>query len=87
MQEDIYRQDLRHAAIKVADLLMSYPWKVWFWGDSIGLEGLLDATEFTGDAKYCGFVYGLFKARIAREQFRSEFDYTARHSRRRLPRR
>jgi unsaturated rhamnogalacturonyl hydrolase len=77
MKEKIHDQELRNLAARAADLLMSYPWKVWFWGDSIGLEGLLDATELTGDAKYSGFVYGLFKAWIAREQFRSEFDYTA----------
>jgi len=68
---------VRHLAAKAADLLLLYPWKVWFWGDSIGLEGLLEAAEITGDAKYEGFVYGLFKAWIAREQCRSEFDYTA----------
>jgi len=70
-------RELRDLAAKAADLMMPYPWKVWFWGDSIGLEGLLDATEFTGDTKYSAFVYGLFKAWIAREQCRSEFDYTA----------
>jgi len=77
MKEMMPSQELRGLAAQAADLLMTYPWKVWFWGDSIGLEGLLDATELTGDAKYGGFVYGLFKAWIAREQFRSEFDYTA----------
>lgn len=70
-------EDVREIAAKAAESLMSYPWKVWFWGDSIGLEGLLNATELTGDAQYSAFVYGLFKAWIAREQFRSEFDYTA----------
>lgn len=70
-------EDVRAIAAKAADTLMSYPWKVWFWGDSIGLEGLLCATELTGDARYGAFVYGLLKAWIAREQFRSEFDYTA----------
>jgi unsaturated rhamnogalacturonyl hydrolase len=69
--------ELRKLAAKAADLLLGYPWKVWFWGDSIGLEGLLQAEEITGDARYGAFVYGLFKAWIAREQCRSEFDYTA----------
>jgi unsaturated rhamnogalacturonyl hydrolase len=77
MKEMLPNQELRGLAAQAADLLMTYPWKVWFWGDSIGLEGLLDATELTGDAKYQGFVYGLFKAWIAREKFRSNFDYTA----------
>jgi unsaturated rhamnogalacturonyl hydrolase len=56
---------------------MPYPWKVWFWGDSIGLEGLLDASELTGQSKFAGFVYGLLKGWLARERHRSEFDYTA----------
>lgn len=77
MRDRIEDHKLRDVAAKAADLLMSYPWKLWFWGDSIGLEGLLDAAELTGDAKYAGYVYGLFKAWIAREKFRSKFDYTA----------
>ena len=64
-------------AARAADRLLAHSWKLWFWGDSIGLDGLLDASELTGDAKYFGFVYGILKAWIAREQFRSEFDYTA----------
>jgi unsaturated rhamnogalacturonyl hydrolase len=64
-------------AARAADLLISYPWKVWFWGDSIGLEGLLDASELTGNPKYVGFVHGLLKGWVAREGQRSEFDYTA----------
>jgi unsaturated rhamnogalacturonyl hydrolase len=77
MKEMMPNQELRGLAARAADLLLTYPWKVWFWGDSIGLEGLLDASELTGDPKYLGFVYGLFKAWIARERWRSEFDYTA----------
>jgi unsaturated rhamnogalacturonyl hydrolase len=64
-------------AVRAADLLISYPWKLWFWGDSIGLEGLLDASELTGSPKYVGFVHGLLKGWVARERQRSEFDYTA----------
>jgi unsaturated rhamnogalacturonyl hydrolase len=64
-------------ASRAADRLLSHPWKTWFWGDSIGLEGLLDASELTGNAKYLGYVYGMLKGWIARERCRSEFDYTA----------
>jgi len=77
MRDRIEDQELREIAAKAADLLLSHPWKVWFWGDSIGLEGLLDATELTGNERYSSYVYGLFKGWIAREQFRSVFDYTA----------
>ncbi|HTQ53153.1 MAG TPA: glycoside hydrolase family 88 protein [Bryobacteraceae bacterium] len=69
--------ELRFVAAQAADRLLSHSWKLWFWGDSIGLDGLLDATDVTGDSKYLGFVYGLLKAWIARERQRSEFDYTA----------
>ena len=69
--------ELKDSARKGADLLLAYPWKLWFWGDSIGLEGLLDAAELTGDQKYRAFVHGLFKGWLAREGHRSEFDYTA----------
>jgi unsaturated rhamnogalacturonyl hydrolase len=77
MKNQLSEEEIRGIATKAAGTLLSYPWKVWFWGDSIGLEGLLNATELTGDAQYQGFVYGLFKGWIARERFRSEFDYTA----------
>jgi len=68
---------LPNLAVEAADLLLGYPWKFWFWGDSIGFEGLLDASELTGQEKYLGFVHGAFKGWLARERFRSEFDYTA----------
>jgi unsaturated rhamnogalacturonyl hydrolase len=71
----ISEENLQAVAAKAADLLLSFPWKVWFWGDSVGFEGLLDASELTGFGKYSGFVYGVFKGWIARESFRSEFDY------------
>jgi unsaturated rhamnogalacturonyl hydrolase len=68
---------LPSVAVQAADLLLSYPWKFWFWGDSVGFEGLLDASELTGQDKYLAFVYGALKGWLVRERFRSEFDYTA----------
>ena len=75
MNDLISEENLQAAAAKAADLLLYFPWKVWFWGDSVGFEGLLDASELTGLGKYSGFVYGVFKGWVARERFRSEFDY------------
>ncbi len=69
--------NLCDVASRAAERLLSHPWKAWFWGDSIGIEGLLDASELTGNSKYLGYVYGLLKSWIARECCRSEFDYTA----------
>jgi rhamnogalacturonyl hydrolase YesR len=63
-----------HAA---ADRLLQHRWKEWFWADAIGFEGLLDASEITGDGTYLGYVYGFFKAWIPRMQHRSRFDHTA----------
>lgn len=73
----IPKEHLQTIATKAANLLLPFPWKVWFWGDSVGFEGLLDASELTGSGTYSGFVYGIFKGWLARERFRSEFDYNA----------
>jgi unsaturated rhamnogalacturonyl hydrolase len=62
---------------RAADRLLAHRWKLWFWADSIGLEGLLDASAITGDEKYFGYVYGFFKAWIPRMEHRSPFDHTA----------
>ena len=67
----------RTLAEAAADRLLAHPWRLWFWGDSIGLEGLLEAGDLTGNPRYLGYVHGLLKGWIAREQCRSEFDYTA----------
>lgn len=69
-----YLRDIAHLA---AEHMVQHPWRLWFWGDSIGVEGLLDAAELTGDARYTAYVHGLMKGWIARESCRSVFDYTA----------
>lgn len=68
---------VKSLAASAADRLLGHRWKVWFWGDSIGLEGLLDTHALTGDEKYLAFVRGLFAAWMAREHPRGTFDYTA----------
>ncbi len=65
------------AARSAAELLLKHRWKLWFWGDSVGLEGLLDAAEVSGEEKYFGFVYGLLKAWAAKPEPRGKFDHTA----------
>jgi unsaturated rhamnogalacturonyl hydrolase len=72
---DIHR--LRNTVGRAADLLMRYGWKFWFWGDSVGFEGLLDAAEWLEEAKYEAFVYGTMKAWIARRHPARAWDYTA----------
>lgn len=71
------RGQLQRVCARAADLLMSYMWKMWFWGDSIGFEGLLDAKEITGDPRYLGFAHGFFKGWIARPAPRAHFEHTA----------
>ncbi len=68
---------LTDTARRAADLLLRHRWKLWFWGDSIGLEGLLDASELTGDDRYFAYVHGLMKAWAARRDDRRTFEYTA----------
>lgn len=68
---------LRRTARPAADLTTRHRWKLWFWGDSIGLEGLLDAADLTGDPRYAAYVHGIMKGWAARGDARSRFDYTA----------
>jgi len=71
------RGRINEACRRAANLLLAHRWKLWFWADSIGLEGLLDASEVTGAARYSGYVYGFLKAWIPRMKHRSHFDHTA----------
>jgi unsaturated rhamnogalacturonyl hydrolase len=71
------KEALIPACRKAADRLLSYGWKLWFWADSIGMEGLLDASEVTGDPSFRSYVHGFFKAWLPRMQHRSRFDHTA----------
>jgi unsaturated rhamnogalacturonyl hydrolase len=60
-----------------ADLLCTYPFACWHYGDSIGFEGLLAATDLVGDGRYEGFVHGACKAWIPRARPYREIDNTA----------
>lgn len=60
-----------------ADLLCTYPFACWHYGDSIGFEGLLAAGDLLGDGRYEGFVHGAAKAWIPRAQPYREIDNTA----------
>ena len=78
LREHTFVTSSAHSNIRAAaDRLLQHRWKEWFWADAIGFEGLLDATEMTGDGKYLGFVYGFFKAWIPRMHHHSRFDHTA----------
>jgi unsaturated rhamnogalacturonyl hydrolase len=67
------RERLRRAA----DLLVRYPFEVWHYGDSIGFEGLMAATDLLADSRYEGFVHGALRAWAARAEPFRELDNTA----------
>jgi unsaturated rhamnogalacturonyl hydrolase len=57
---------LAEKAALAAELLIRYPWRVWWFADSVGFEGLLAATEVTGDERYRDFAYGMTQAWLSR---------------------
>lgn len=60
-----------------ADRLCRYRFATWHYGDSVGFEGLLAATDLLGDGRYEGFVLGAVKAWIGRAIPYRELDNTA----------
>ena len=61
----------------VADVLMAHPFACWHYGDSVGFEGLLAASELLGDPRYAAFAHGFMRAWAARAQPYRELDNTA----------
>ena len=49
-----------------AELLTRYPFAVWHYGDSIGFEGLLAASDLLGDPRFEAFALGVVKGWIPR---------------------
>lgn len=60
-----------------ADLLASHRFTIWRYGDSVGFEGLLAASDVLGDPRYEGWVHGALKAWAARMEPFKELDNTA----------
>ncbi len=52
---------------RAADLLVGYGFSPWFYGDSVGLEGLICAGELLEDPSYEGFVHGMARGAMARD--------------------
>ena len=59
-----------------ADLLLGYPYQGWFYGDSIGFEGLLAATELFGDDRYEAFAHAFILGWATRAEPYREMDNT-----------
>jgi unsaturated rhamnogalacturonyl hydrolase len=67
--------DVRLAA--VADALRAYPFACWHYGDSVGFEGLLAASEILAEPAYGAFAHGFMRAWAARAEPLRELDNTA----------
>ncbi len=60
-----------------ADALVAYPFSCWHYGDSVGFEGMLAASELLEDQRYFGFAHGFMRAWAARATPYRELDNTA----------
>ena len=60
-----------------AEVLTRQPFAVWHYGDSIGFEGLLAASDLLGDPRFEAFALGVVKGWIPRAKPYRELDNTA----------
>jgi unsaturated rhamnogalacturonyl hydrolase len=60
-----------------ADVLAGLEFAGWFYGDSIGFEGLLAASEVLGDPRYRAFAHGFLRGWATRAEPYREMDNTA----------
>lgn len=54
-------KNLSGIAKAVADGLLNHEFKGWFYGDSIGFEGLIAASDFLNDSRWTNFCHGFFR--------------------------
>ena len=59
-----------------AELLIDYPFRVWHYGESTGLEGLVRAGDLLGEPRYEAWVHGLLRGWAARRHPFTELDNT-----------
>lgn len=62
---------------RIARTTMEYPFKVWGYGEGIGLDGLLRAAEATGQVAFEAFVHGLVDGWVAARPTVSFVDHVA----------
>ncbi len=67
----------RRPLSQAADALIAFPFTGWHYGDSVGFEGLLAASELLDDPRYFGFAHGFMRAWAARGDEYRELDNTA----------
>jgi unsaturated rhamnogalacturonyl hydrolase len=68
---------VRERCERAADVLCAYPFEVWHFGDSVGFEGLLAASELLEEPRYAAFVEGVVRGWTARAEPYRELDNTA----------
>lgn len=61
----------------VARRLVEHPFKGWFFGDSIGFEGLIAADTLIGGQRWTGFAQGFFRGWATRRHPFRQSDHTA----------
>jgi unsaturated rhamnogalacturonyl hydrolase len=61
----------------VADSLVDLPYVAWSFGDSVGFESLLAASELTGDEHWLTFARGMFRGWASRQTPFVRMDCTA----------
>jgi unsaturated rhamnogalacturonyl hydrolase len=61
----------------VAERLGAHPFKGWFYGDSVGFEGLVAAADILNDPKWVNFSQGFFRAWATRMEPFQPDDNTA----------
>ena len=61
---------------RAADLLLRHPFQGWFYGDSIGFEGLVAASGLLGDPRYRSFGHGFLRGWATRARPFREMDNT-----------
>lgn len=64
-------------AAQVADRLREHAFHGWFYGDSIGFEGLILASDLTGNPTWQDFSHGFFRAWATRREPWQPDDNTA----------
>lgn len=62
---------------RAAEHLLFLPYETWHFGDSVGFEALLAASEATGDPRYAAFAHGFFRAWASRAEPFQPLDNTA----------
>jgi unsaturated rhamnogalacturonyl hydrolase len=71
------RSGLRSRLRAAGELLLEHRFQGWFYGDSIGFEGLLAASDVLGDPRYREFARGFIHGWATRAEPYREMDNTA----------